>query len=292
MSVKREVTIDVVHNEIAMDNTRSTIYIIVEGETDAKLLEDFTIEENCSIYQVKTRDKVIELMSRLQQEGKNDCVVAIVDNDQHRIFNDENLPEHTFYTDTNDIETMILWSDCFYKIAHQLFASSKTPDKAAVDSIRDMIIDRAMKIGELRAVSKRNGWNLSFKESSSHKEIDYSKFLKRQDLQYAGDDVLVRTVKNHSRMPAIPEDKAIEDMVLLSNEAYDPKMLVVGHDATKVISFALKQMLCNHDTKGLEYNQVEIVFRAAYTNEAFKDSTLRERMEKAVENIGVKYLLD
>lgn len=57
MSVINNVDLDYIHNEIAMDNSHDAINIIVEGMTDAKLMEDFTIEDKCSVYHVDSRDK-------------------------------------------------------------------------------------------------------------------------------------------------------------------------------------------------------------------------------------------
>ena len=53
MSVIDNVDLDYIHNEIAMDNSHDAINIIVEGMTDAKLMEDFTIEDYVTGPQVK-----------------------------------------------------------------------------------------------------------------------------------------------------------------------------------------------------------------------------------------------
>lgn len=85
MGLRNEINIDTIRNEIAMDNSHSEICIIVEGATDAKLFEDFTDEEKCTIYQVKTRENVIELMRQLSSINKNDYTIGIVDDDQNRL---------------------------------------------------------------------------------------------------------------------------------------------------------------------------------------------------------------
>ena len=289
MSVIDNVDLDYIHNEIAMDNSHDAINIIVEGMTDAKLMEDFTIEDKCSIYHVDSRDNVIDLMRRLEAEGKTAYTVAIVDADQNKIMG-ETLPAHMLYTDTNDIETMIFWSDAFYKIARQLFEASKTPDRASISAIRKNVRIQALFVGELRLVSKRMGWYLSFKDSNTKKDLDFKKFIDYRTMKYGGDKVLVEAVKNHSKLHKLATKDVMTEILILRKEKHPSVELVVGHDVTKVITLALKHVLGKEETKNFNREQVEIVFRAAYGNDDFKKTYLRTAMEDAVRDCGISFL--
>lgn len=284
MSLRSQIEIDDIHNEIAMDNSRSAVYLVVEGETDEKLFEDLTNEEYCTVKSVGNKDAVISMMTRLMYEGKAKWVVGIVDNDQTRL-NSEKLPYHTVYTDTNDIETMILWSDAFYKVARHLFKPSKTPNKQAIENLRDLMIERALPISELRVVDKRNHWGFSFKD------LNYGKFIKKTNFEYEGDQTLIRKLKAVSQMEYINEAEIEEGLKNLRNESHDAKAILVGHDLTKIIAHSLSNYLGKSATKDFNNEQVELFFRSAYTVDDFKKTRLRAEIAGLMAWTKLSFLL-
>lgn len=289
MSLHVEVSKEFVFNSIAMDNTRSDVNIIVEGATDASLLFDFTDESCCNIYYLKTRDKVLELMKELEDAGKVDNTVAIVDKDQEDVYPQTQLPSHTFYTDTNDIETMILVSDSFYRIASQLFPSSKCPDRAAIEGIRQLLIDRALPIGELRIIDKRHQWNLSFKDSGGKKDVEFKKFIKRQNFDYLGDDTLVNTIKGHNHRPEINTDQVLAELEQLRQEGHSHTEIIVGHDISRIIALALKQYMTKAETASFDKEQVEVAFRLGYQKEHFIGSQLGQSILQATNHLDINF---
>lgn len=289
MGLHVEVTKEFVFNSIAMDNTGSDVNIIVEGSTDASLLYDFTDESCCNIYYMKTRKLVLELMKELEDAGKLNNTVAIIDRDQENVFPQTEVPSKTFYTDTNDIETMILVSDSFYKIASQLFPPSKCSDRAAIDGIRLLLIERALPIGELRIIDKRHHWNLSFKDSGGKKDVEFKKFIRRQDFNYLGDDILINTIKGHNHRPEIDNNQVKEELAQLRQEGHSPFDIVVGHDITRTIALALKQFLKKTETETFEKDQVEIAFRLGYNKDHFMSSRLVESILAATSHLGINF---
>lgn len=290
MGVQVEVTKDFVFNSIAMDNTGSDVNIIVEGATDASLLFGFTDESCCNIYYMKKRDNVLELMSKLEAEGKLNNTVAIIDRDQEDIFTRTDLPANTFYTDTNDIETMILYSDSFYRIAGQIFPITKCPDRAAIDGIRNLLIERALPIGELRIVDKRNGWNLSYKKKDKKKkDLEFKNFIDKRTFVYKGDKALIDAIKAYSVRPDVNTPEAVTGLSALRAEGHDPLKIIVGHDVTRVIALAFKQFLHKEETEGLENEQVEITFRAAYNKNDFIATNLANNMINALTHLNINF---
>lgn len=284
MSLRSQIEIDDIHNEIAMDNSCSTVYLIVEGETDEKLFEDLTNEEHCTVKSVGNKDAVISMMTRLMYEGKAKWVVGVVDNDQKRL-SSEKLPYHTIYTDTNDIETMILWSDAFYKVARHLFKPSKIPNKQTIENLRDLMIQRALPISELRVVDKRNHWGFSFKD------LNYGKFIKKSNLEYEGDLILIRKLKAVSQLEYIDEAEIIEGLKKLRNEQHDTRTILVGHDLTNVVAHSLSNYLGKSTTKDFDNEQVELFFRSAYTVEDFQKTKLRADIAKLMAWTKLGFLL-
>lgn len=287
---KDEIDLDEISNEIAMDNSHTEICIIVEGATDAKLLEDFTVEDKCSIYLVKTRENVIELMRRLEALNKNQYTIGIVDDDQHRITG-ENLPANTIYTDTNDIETMIFWSGAFPKIARQLFAFGSTADKNKVVEIQKFLQKCAIPIGEMRLADKRMGWKLSFKDSGGKKDLDFCKLFNwKDDMSFLGDKVMINVVKGHSKRPEIDEKEALKELKAVRQYKYSPKQIIVGHDLTRVIAVAMKKKYYKKETEGYDKDQIEVSFRLAYSLDLFKKSNLYQAMKGMMSHHGIDYL--
>ena len=291
MALRDEVNIETIRNEIAMDSTHTEINIIVEGATDAKLFEDFTDEDKCTIYQVKNRENVINLMQQLADINKNGYTIGIVDDDQNRLLGIEALPPNTLYTDTHDIETMIFWSAAFPKIARHLFSYDKTPDNAEIKKTHQMLMDRALHVGELRIVDKRNGWGLSFKDGGSKKDLDFGKFINwKSDMTYNGDDDLVTAVKGHNHRPEINNNDAKTGLIALRKEKHKPWEIVVGHDLTKVIALSLKKMLGKKETKNYEREQVEVSFRLAYSLDDFRNTQLYQNMNSMMEHHKIVFL--
>lgn len=291
MGLRDEVNIDTIRNEIAMDSSHSEINIIVEGATDAKLFEDFTDEGKCTIYQVKTRNNVIQLMVELANINRNSYTLGIVDNDQYRLMGGEDLPPNTLYTDTNDIETMIFWSPAFPKIARHLFAYEATSDIAKIKTVQDMLAERALRVGELRIVDKRKGWGLSFKEGGGKRDLEFKKFIERSNLNYKGDDALINAVKGHSQMPQIDSDVVKTELDALRKENHHPSEIIVGHDLTKVIALALKQKFGKKETNDYEREQVEISFRLAYSLDVFRSSHLYQEMTNIMRHHQIAFML-
>lgn len=283
--------LDAIRNEIAMDSSHREINIIVEGATDAKLFEDFTDEERCTIYQVRTRANVLTLMNDLAQINKNGYTIGIVDDDQNRLMGGEVLPPNTLYTDTNDMETMIFWSSVYPKFARQLFAYEKTSDSEAIRIIHRLIVERAQKVGELRIVDKRKGWGLSFKDGAGKGDLEFKKFINRDDMSYKGDTELVKAVKGHSHRPQIDEGEAIRELAALRKENHKPQEIVVGHDLSKVIALSLKKAFSKKETCDYEREQVEVSLRLAYSLEAFKKSQLYHDMIGMMNHHGIAFLL-
>ena len=275
MSLRNEIDKESVFNSISMDRSLSSYYLIVEGATDATLFLDFTDENTCDIITLNSRENVINLMTDLESAKKNTNVFAIVDKDQEAIFPTiEKLPSHTFFTDLNDIESMIFFSDSFYKVAKQLFPISKCSSNQSIDGIRDLIINLALSIGELRLVSKREKMNLCFKKPPQRKELDFKKFIRQKDMVYEGDDKLIEAVKGHSLKPQIDTAVVKQALETLRSEKHSIHDIIVGHDVTRIIALALKQKFSKEVSKDFNNEQVELSFRLGYSKDDFLKSKL------------------
>lgn len=284
MGMMQYMDLDTLHNLIALDNTKSSVNIIVEGATDATLFEGFVDEELCNIYYVSKKSNVIDLMQTLELENKNGYTVAIVDDDHDAMFGVKR-PANTFRTDTNDIETMIFFSDAFYNIARQLLPYDKVGNKAAIDDIRKQIITWSLPIGFARILSKRNQWNLCFKENQHGTKLEFKKIFDRKNLTYKGDSTLIEVLRNHIRIHE-PDNKAfLEKLRELIKERIAPVNIIVGHDIGRIMELAIENLWKKKENVGMTKDNIEIVFRTAYTKDLFAKTRLYNKLVNAIPQI-------
>ena len=281
MSLRTEIDKYSIFNSIAMDQSLTSYFLIVEGATDAGLFSNFTDENTCNIIFLNSRENVITIMSDLEKARKNVNAFAIIDKDQESIFPTiGKLPDHTFFTDTNDIETMIFFSDTFCKVAKELFPVSKCKNNQSINSIIDIVIKLALSIGELRLVDKREKLNMSFKKPKNRNELDFKKFIQQKDMSYKGDEKMIEAIKGHSLKPQINTEFVKQALLALRSEKYSDHDIIVGHDVTRIIALALKQAYSKDATKNFTNEQVELSFRLAYS----KDDFLKTKLATDIRN--------
>lgn len=294
------IDIDDIHNEIAMDNSGSCVNVIVEGFTDAELFEGLFLQDKCNIYCPKSKGMVLELMRRLEAEDKNRMTIAIVDDDHDDILGNPR-PQHTFRTDTNDIETMILKSDAFYNIARGLYPRKYTMNNASIDRIRESIIQWALPLGELRLTARINSWPLSFKNRVEMKgqgpkakkvvhEFKMKKYMDNATMTYTGDDKFVPYVIEHSGYVGIGKGDVINELNKVRDSLFPPYKIIIGHDVSRVIALSLTKMLKKEISEGLTDAQIELNFRVAYSKEFFQQSKLYNDIVSSMSHVGYEFV--
>lgn len=294
------IDIDDIHNEIAMDNSGSCVNVIVEGYTDAELFDGLFHQDKCNIYCPKSKGMVLELMRRLEAEDKNRMTIAIVDDDHDEILENPR-PQHTFRTDTNDIETMILKSDAFYNIARGLYPRKYTMNNASIDRIRESIIQWALPLGELRLTARINKWPLSFKDRVEIKgqgpkvkmvvhEFKMKKYMDNATMTYAGDDKLVPYVIEHSDYNGVGKDDVISELNKVRDSQLPPYNIIIGHDVSRVIVLSLSKKFKKDVSEGLTDAQIELNFRLAYTKELFQQSKLYNDIVSSMSHVAYEFV--
>lgn len=294
------IDINDIHNEIAMDNTESCVNVIVEGFTDAELFDGLFRQDKCNIYCPKSKGMVLELMRRLESENKNRMTIAIVDDDHDEILGNPR-PQHTFRTDTNDIETMILSSNAFYNIARGLFPRKQTMNNESIDQIRNSIIQWALPLGELRLTARINSWPLSFKDRVEKKgqgpkakdvvyEFKMKKYMDNATMTYTGDEKFVPYVIEHSDYTGIGKEDVINELNKVRASQFPPYKILIGHDISRVIVLSLSKKFKKDVTEGLTDAQIELNFRLAYTKEFFQQSKLYNDIVNTMSHVTYEFV--
>lgn len=294
------IDINDIHNEIAMDNSGSCVNVIVEGYTDAELFDGLFHQGKCNIYCPKSKGMVLELMRRLEAEDKNRMTIAIVDDDHDEILGNPR-PQHTFRTDTNDIETMILKSDAFYNIARGLYPRKYTMNNASIDRIRELIIQWALPLGELRLTARINNWPLSFKDRVEIKgqgpkvkkvvhEFKMKKYMDNATMTYTGDEKFVPYIIKHSDYNGIGKDGIINELNKVRDSQFTPYKVIIGHDVSRVIVLSLSKKFKKEVSEGLTDSQIELYFRGAYSKEFFQQSKLYNDIVNTMSHVTYEFV--
>lgn len=294
------IDIDDIHNEIAMDNTGSSVNVIVEGFTDAELFDGLFSQDRCNIYCPKSKEMVLELMRRLESEDKYSMTIAIVDDDHDELFGKQR-PQHTFRTDTNDIETMILKSDAFYTIARGLYPRKYILNNESIDRLRESIIQWALPMGELRLTARLNNWPLSFKDRIEIKgqgvkarkvlyEFKMKNYMDSASMTYTGDDKFVSYVILHTDWAGVGKEEVLEKLSDVRSQHHTPYEIIIGHDVSRVIALSLSKKYKKDVSENLTESQIELTFRVAYCKEFFRQSKLYDDIVATMSHVAYDFV--
>jgi hypothetical protein len=194
-------------------------------------------------------------------------VLAIVDADFDRLSEKAFASPNLLFTDTHDLETMILQSPAFEKLLVEFGSEDKITrlvEKHSKDA-RSLLLDCAMPIGYLRWVSLQENIALKFEELSFEKFIDKEKLS--IDILKLIRHVQGRTSSSTQGQKQIPDSVLHNKIQLLSSTSHDPWHVCCGHDIVCVLSLGLRKVIGS--TKIIEPDMLEVCLRLAYEYSRF-----------------------
>lgn len=255
-------------------------FLIVEGEKDSRLYEEFINTNKCRIIIADGKKRVIEVLSILEKEDFPG-VLAIVDADfdilEGKLFNSLNLLQ----TDTHDIELMIIASPALEKVLRQYGSKDKLQSfttKLGKD-IRSILVESAMPIGYLRWISLRENLSLKFED------LNFERFIDKQELTT---DIkrLIRIVQSHtsdtidSQKYQFKDDELHTRIQQLSNDSHDPWHVCCGHDVVNILSVGLCRAIGSNSGQIAKPDQIEKWLQLAYEQSYFSQTRLYAAIQK------------
>ncbi len=237
-------------------------FLIVEGFTDEKFYRSFIDEDKCQIIVADGKATAVEVVSLLGQE-QFIGILALVDAD-FDVLEGLPSPKNVLFTDTHDLETMIIKSPALAKVLREFGSQNKvaTFEQHAKKNITTVMLENGLRIGYLRWASLRNGLSLTFEE------LEFEKFVSKEKLIL---DIakLIKTVKDKSQKPGLLESDVLSKMKQLENAAHDPWHVCCGHDLVCILSLGLTKAIGTHSTKEVTPEIVEKLLRLAYERSYF-----------------------
>jgi|GEM_PF-3336580 hypothetical protein len=138
-------------------------FLLVEGDSDNSFYKSMISKNRAHIVPMSGKEAVLEGISRVNKAGIRG-VIAIVDSDYDRILGQMEKIDNLFYTDTTDIETMLLSSGA-YKQFESMFGNADriaSFEKQRRRSLYQCMRDIGAGIGCLRMVNARESFCMKF----------------------------------------------------------------------------------------------------------------------------------
>jgi hypothetical protein len=259
--VREYLTPDRIANSIRMVRTnpqfQTCSFLVVEGVTDEKVYGRYVDRDKCQVVVAQSKDNAIQALTILEKANFQG-ILAIVDADFDVLEGKLPATQNLLFTDTHDLETMMLQSPALEKVLSE-HASEK---KIAAFDVRTVLIECGKPIGYLRWLALREGLSMKFEG------LTYEKFVDKERLKI---DALrlIRLVQSRSYDARLDKsqgqhltDNDIHDKIRqLMKDSHDPWHICCGHDLVCILSCGLRKAI---GTKSLEPDDLEKDLRLAF----------------------------
>lgn len=274
--MKQYLTPSRIANDIRLKRTlHKGAFLLVEGDTDARVFRRFIDSDNCNIVHAGGKEKALDALTILEKDNFQGILV-IVDSDFWRLDGIKPGSMNLLLTDTHDLETMILSTPEVIEKALSEFGSTRDLKKLP-QSVINMVLANALPIGYFRWLSSplKDNLGLTFKNLPFEDIVDEdrAKF-------HVAIEKLIRTVKKNSNNVELDEKKVkarIEE--LLKNKNHDPWQVCSGHDMVQLFTIGFCFVFGNRHAKGLTAEILERTLRMAYEYTYFRLTRLHSAVE-------------
>jgi len=243
-------------------------FLIVEGEDDWNFYKTFVDKHKCQISSAYGKSIAIQVLSILEKD-KFPGVLLIVDADFDILEGKFPSNRNMLFTDTHDLETMIIRSPALEKVLGE-FGSEEKIGQITRDTGKDMraiLLASSMPIGYLRWVSLREELSLKFED------LDFAQFINRETLTIDLSD-FIRVVKNKSQRHDIAGTRLKASMQDVKNDTHDPWQVCCGHDLICILSIGLRKAIGTWNASDVKPDILERSLRLAFEGSYFYKTQL------------------
>ena len=263
--MRESLTPDDYANELRMRrSSHQGTFLIVEGGSDAKLYRQLIDVNHCELVIAGNRNMAISVLTILQNPLVLG-VIAIVDKDFDEL--NGTLPgiPNLFFTDTHDLETMLLRSPALEKLISEFSSEEKL--KKFGNDVRDVILASSCAIGYLLWVSLNDSLNLKFEG------INFSAFIDKETLEI-NESMLIKEVKNKSQMPNLDVNDFQQRLKQKKDFSHDRWQVCRGHDFINILSVGLRKAIGSHNPNEVTVEILERSLRLAHEQTHFQTTEL------------------
>jgi Protein of unknown function (DUF4435) len=275
-----------ISNEIRMLRTVfDGSFLIVEGNTDKKVYQNFIEPKHCRIKCVEFKNdsnkkRVIEIIEILSADKKFTGAIGIVDADFDNLEAKNQNVGNLFLTDFHDLECLILISPALEKVLAEVGSENKI-NKFGKD-IRETLFEIGSFIGYFRWISLSDELNLTFED------LDFGKFIDKNNLNFSLDSGIT-TVKNKSQKLSIDNAHISQQINNLASQNCDKKQVACGKDLVETLSLALQKVLGTNNANSVTSDIIARDLRLAYEFEFFILTDLYQNIKEwEIQNVPFK----
>lgn len=243
---------------LAMRSARKEIVLIVEGDHDVRLFSNILGLPTSNILSCGGKAVLMDLVSRPVEKGLDEGSIFIRDRDHDQIATGIVEQKLLMVTSHYDIE-MDLLSTRIFKRIYKEYAEAPDDDERH-HAVWSRIIEAGSKIGALRFLSLRHGWNLSFDN------LNWRKFLIFDTLELNAE----RLIQYFSAKDKVnlnqqdPVRKIVETL-----DGADIQAVACGKDILEIIEIAFSRFLKLCDVKECSAIVLDRMLRSIATLEDF-----------------------
>ena len=250
------------------------IQLYVEGETDYNFFKRVCDKKSCHIKDCNGVKNVIETI-RICNQNNHHGELGVADKDYNEILNRLPKIKNLCYTDTHDMETLILSKNVFGNLLCEYGDENKIEfiENLHGNSIENIIINYCRDIGYTRLFCLQNNVDLDFSKMKVANYVnerfvfDFDKYL----------DCLIR----FSHIPFKEKDLIPDEIDDFFNTApeYDSWKICQGHDITEFIALFFQKFAKAYKERALDTSaKVEAHLRTLFVNDYFKNTQLYHSM--------------
>jgi hypothetical protein len=248
-------------------------YLLVEGETDVRFFLNLTKDEICKILDVHGKDNVIDTIKELDKR-KGEGFLGIVDADFWVLEGIKPI-DNLLYTDTHDIETMIILSPALEKVLKEFLPGDKLDciQKLCID-VRQVLLQIGLPIGCLRWISHKERLELDFDVPS------FDPFVNPQKLSVDNSEMIRCIIRVNTKKRITMSDSDFENKLNeLMKLKEDPWHVCQGHDLVCILKIILPVVL----DKLVDHQKLESIQRKLYQSDLDRNLRLAYEPQYFVE---------
>lgn len=271
--MKHYLTAHVIANTVRMTRTlHKGAFLIVEGDTDARVYKRFVDETDCKVIPANNKDNATEVLKILENESL-EGILVIVDADFWHLEGIKTNSVNLFLTDTHDLETMIISNtEVLQKVLSEFGSTNKI--NQLHHPVIQMVLEATLPIGLFRWVASPSKENLPLK----FRDLSFENFVDVPKLK-VNINKLLEEVKANSGDPEIDEQSIKNKIKSLKKENLDPWQVCSGHDMVQILAIGFRFVFGNRKTGTLTAEVLEGMLRVAYEYSHFRLTVLYRSIE-------------
>jgi hypothetical protein len=255
-------------NDIRMSRSQDPrAVLVVEGMTDELFFERLTDAGRCRIEVAYGRGNAMEAFDELGKTGFAG-VLFVLDADFDILDGRAPVSVGLLFTDTHDLETMLIASPALDKLLRQVGQRDKIRAfRQKHGEIRERLLASGAALGRLLWVSLRDGLHLRFED------LKYGKFVDDKTLE-VDERKMIKAVLDHTGRHDLDEGAIAAAVATLGAVNHDPWHVCCGHHLTEILALAFRKALGTYNANEMRVEQIEHMLMLAYEAADFRSTRL------------------